>query len=199
MALTQTSLTADITASQLTLPVTSSTGFAANQPVLIGGEYMWCASVVSSTIIKVRSRGSEGTAAMAHDVLSNVATSATFSDFPAVPDGAVSIRPPYVDDIVEVGEDGTIACPNKNTTYVLTKGSALASTTLAQPTKAQNGLRLTFTSQTAFAHVITSVMEDGTTGGSTTATFAAFVGASMILEACNAIWNVLAVQEVTIT
>lgn len=199
MALTQTTLSADITASQLTFAVAATSGFAAGQPMLIDGEYMWCVSVPVSGTVTVRSRGSEGTAAAAHDTLANVATSATFSDFPAVPAGAVAIRPPYVDNIVAVGENGTIACPDKNTTFLLTKATALASTTLAQPTKAQNGLRLTFTSQTAAAHVITSVMEDGTTGGSTTATFTAFIGASFVLVADNAIWNVVAVQSVTIT
>jgi hypothetical protein len=199
MALTQTTLTSDITASQLAFAVGSTTGFAAGQPVLIGGEYMWIVSIPASGIVKVRSRGSEGTAAVAHDTLSNVCTSATLADFPAVPVGAVSVRPPYVDDVVDVGENGTIACPDKDTTYVLTKATALASTTLGTPTKAQNGVRVTFTSQTAAAHVITATMEDGTTGGSTTATFTAFIGASMILEACNAVWNVIAVQNVTIT
>lgn len=199
MALTQTTLTSDITAGQLTFAVGSTTGFAAGQPILIDGEYMYCVSVPVSGTVTVRGRGSEGTAAAAHDTLANVATSATFSDFPAVPVGGVNILPPYVDDIVAVGENGTIACPNKNTTYLLTKASALASTTLAQPTTGQNGLRVTFTSQTAAAHVITAGMEDGTTGGSTTATFTAFKGASMILVADNAIWNVVAVQNVTIT
>src|SRR5574343_1042894 len=196
MALTATTLTTDISATQLQFGVTSSSGFAAGQPVLIGGEYMVCTGVPVSGQITVRSRGNEGTAAAAHDLLSNVLTSATPSDFPAVPTGAVNITPPYVDNIVEVWEYGAIDAPNKNTTFILTKATALASTTLASPTKAQNGIRATFTSQTAAAHVITAVMEDGTTGGSTTATFTAYKGASMILEACNGLWNVIAVQNV---
>ena len=205
MALTRTTLAAACTASDTTLSVTSTTGFpavgtvAGNQPMQIDGEMMFAVGVPASGIVKVRGRGSEGTLAVAHDILADIETSSNPADFPAVPIGAVSPRPPYVDDVITIGQNGAIACPNKNTTYLINKATALASSTLAQPTTAQNGLRLTFTSMTAAAHVITSVMEDGTTGGSTTATYAAFIGATMVLKAANAIWNVESVQLVTIT
>lgn len=202
MALTATTLSSDITASQLKFAVASTTGFAAGQPILIDGEYMYCVSVPVSGTITVRGRGSEGTVASAHDTLSPVATSATFSDFPAVPDGGVSIRPPYVDDIVAVGENGTVPAVDKDTTFLLTKATALSSTTLAAPTKAQNGLKLTFTSQTAAAHVITatSLWGDGVSGSPhTTATWAAYIGASLTVVADNGIWNVVSAVGVTIT
>ncbi len=206
MALTRTSTSAAVTANQVTnLGITSTTGFPAvgilgsRQLVQIDSEFMLVDQVVASGVINVLQRGYNGTIAMAHDILAPVVTSAAPADWQLLPWGSDDTRPPYLDDQKTVGQNGAIACPLKNTTYVLTKGSALASTTLASPAKDQDGLRLTFTSATAFAHVITAVMEDGTTGGSTTATFTAFVGASMILEACNAIWNVIAVQNVTIT
>ncbi len=206
MALTATTLAADLSATSLTATLTStSSGFPAvgtmgsRQLMLIDSEWMMINYIPVANTVKILQRGYNGSAAVAHDILANVLTSSAASDFPAVPVGAVSDRPPYIDDIVTVGENGTIAAPNKNTTYMLNKATALATTVLASPTTAQNGIRATFTSQTAAAHVITAVMEDGTTGGSTTATFTAFKGASMILEAANGIWNVIAVQSVTIT
>ncbi len=150
----------------------------------------------------VRGRGSDGTAAVAHDILAPVSTSSVAGDFPAVPTGGVDNRPPYVDDIVAVGQNGVIAVPNKNTTFLLTKASALATTTLGAPSKGQNGLRLTFTSQTAAAHVITAttLFADAVTGSPhTTATFAAFIGASLTVVADNGLWNIVAAVGVTIT
>jgi hypothetical protein len=206
MALTNTSLAAACTASDLTLSITStSSGFPTvgtlgnRQLMLVDGEYMLIDHVPVAGTVVVKLRGYEGTSAVAHDVLAPVSTSASPSDFPTTPTGASTPRPPYVDAIVSIGQDGDIACPTRNTTFLLDKATALASTTLASPTVAQNGIRATFTSNTAAAHVITATMEDGTTGGSTTATFTAFKGASMILEASAGVWNVVAVQNVTIS
>ena len=94
--------------------------------------------------------------------------------------------------------DGAIAI--KNGTAVLTKGSAGAYT-LAAPTAAQAGTRLRVISQTAFAHVITAtnLIDDGVTGGAKdTATFAAFAGAAIELEAVNLKWAVVGKNVVTI-
>ena len=41
------------------------------------------------------------------------------------------------------GENGEIACPTRDTTIMLTKGSALATTTLADPPKDRDGLTVT--------------------------------------------------------
>jgi hypothetical protein len=82
---------------------------------------------------------------------------------------------------------------------VLKKATALASTTLTDPTAAQDGTMLIITSGTAAAHVITSTFRDGTTGAHTTATYAAFAGATMTLVAQDGGWNVVALQTVTVT
>jgi hypothetical protein len=95
--------------------------------------------------------------------------------------------------------DGAI--PIVTGAYVITKGSA-AALTLAAPTAAQAGTRLTVMAGTAFAHVITAtgLLDDGITGGSkTTATFGAFVGASIELLAYNLKWIVVSKNVVTIT
>lgn len=94
--------------------------------------------------------------------------------------------------------DGAIAIANG--TALLTKGSAGAYT-LAAPTAAQAGTRLRIISQTAFAHVITAtnLIDDGVTGGAKdTATFAAFAGAAIELEAVNLKWAVVGKNVVTV-
>lgn len=88
---------------------------------------------------------------------------------------------------------------------VLSKTSALASTTLAAPTNA--GDRITLICGTAYAHVVTatSLIQDGVTGGAkTTLTFGAFVGASCTLvgiaDAAGALtWGVESKNVCTIT
>lgn len=84
-------------------------------------------------------------------------------------------------------------------TVVLSKGSA-AAITLAAPAS-QDGTKITVTSTTAFAHVITfpaTTLFNGTTGAKTTATFAAFKGASVVFIAIGTSWLVEAVNNVTI-
>lgn len=198
MAFTVTTLAADLSASSNKMTLTSGTGFAAKQIVKIDGEYARVASV-SGTAVKLAQRGSNGTAVMAHDLLSTVITTTDNTDWTAIQMGADTDRPPFVDDVISVGENGTIACPTRNTTIMLTKATALASTTLADPPKDRDGLRLIVTSATDAAHVITGTFADGTTGAHTTATFLAFNGASMILTAQQGTWNTAAFEGVTIS
>jgi hypothetical protein len=77
---------------------------------------------------------------------------------------------------------------------VIARAGAVNATTLAAPTAAQQGTRLTITTGTAYAHTITatSLIHDGVTGGAkTTATFAAYLGASLELVAYNLLWHVV--------
>lgn len=198
MAFTATTLAADLSATGHTATLTSGTGFAAGQKVKIDGEYAKVVSV-SGAVIKLGLRGSDGTAVTAHDILSTVITTSNNQDWTDLQMGAVTDRPPFVDDVISVGENGTIACPTRNTTIMLTKATALASTTLADPPKDRDGLRLTVTSATDAAHVITGTFADGTTGAHTTATYAAFNGASMVLVAQQGTWNTVALENVSIT
>jgi hypothetical protein len=198
MALTATTLAADLSATGLTATLTSGTGFAAGQIVKIDGEYARVASV-SGAIAKLAMRGYNGTVAQAHDLLSTVLTTSDNADWTGLQMGVDSDRPPFVDDVISVGENGTIACPARNTTIVLTKATALSSTTLADPPKDRDGLRVTVTSGTDAAHVITGTFADGTTGAHTTATYQAFNGASMVLVAQQGVWNTVALENVAIT
>jgi hypothetical protein len=105
----------------------------------------------------------------------------------------------FLDPVASAAGDGAITITPG--TVKITKGSA-AALTLAAPTAAQEGTFLTITSQTAFAHVVTatSLLGDGVSGSPhTTATFAAFIGATITLEAINLIWNVVSLKGVTVT
>lgn len=209
MALTRTSLSADLAASDLQVAVTSTTGFPAvgtyavpQQMMQVDDEFMLIERVPASGVVKVMQRGYNGSAAVAHDILAPVATSADPQDWVAVPLGEVVNRPPDFDAVRSVGENGVIPVPTQPTTYVLTKATALASTTFGAPAKDQDGLMVVFTSQTAAAHVITAttLWGDAVSGSPhTTATFAAFIGASLTVRAQNGLWNVISSTGVTIT
>lgn len=208
MALTRTSLTAAIGPSDLTLAVTSTTGFpvvgavGSRQLMQVDDEYMIVEVVPVANVVKVAQRGYNGTAGTAHDILAPVVTSSVAADFANIPVGAEVSRPPFFEDVQSVGQNGIIPVPVRNTVYLLTKATALASTTFAAPGKDQDGLQVTFTSQTAAAHVITatSLWGDAVSGSPhTTATFAAFIGASLTVKADNGLWNVVASVGVTIT
>jgi len=209
MALTNTTLAAACDAKQNTLSITStSSGFPAVgaystplQIMRVDGEDMLISTVVASGIVKVAMRGYNGTAAVPHDLLAVVSTSSAASDFLAVPTGGVSQRPPYVDDIVTLGEDtvfaaaGTAATagvqpyPIKNTTYIITKASACAITLIAvgattpAPSSATMGVTMTFIAGTAQAHTVTyGPGFDGDTTTSDVATANSKVGAVLIVK-----------------
>jgi hypothetical protein len=205
MALSNTTLSAAMLINDTTMAVTSGTGFPGvgvypnggyGQACQVDGEMLFVVTALTSTLMKIRERGAGGTAAAAHDILAPVSTSANHVDFAAWPIGTAAQRPPQVDDMITIGQTpaATLVLPTKNTTYVITKATA-ATWTLPAPTVAQNGLRLTFTSQTAAVHVMTAtaLLNNGLTGSPwTTATFAAFAGAGTTLVANNGLWNVIA-------
>ncbi len=200
MALTNTTLAAACGANDLTLTITStSSGFPAagttgnNQLVKIDGEYMYCVSVPVSGTIVVRGRGSEGTAAVAHQILAPCSTSATNSDFLFPPSGSSTLTPTYADDVVSLGADTTFTAagtaitattyplPVKNTTYILEKATAQA-ITLITASAASIGVRMTFINAIATANTITYTPGFlGDTTSSDIATSATKVGATCVV------------------
>jgi hypothetical protein len=88
----------------------------------------------------------------------------------------------------------------------LTKGS-VAAMTLGPPTAIQEGIELTITSGSAFAHVITAtgLLQNGVTGGAkSTMTMAAFIGARITLLAVMStagagFWHVKSSTSVPVT
>ena len=83
MAITGTNLTADLSATGLTMSVASGTGFPtsggttpqSNFLVRIDKEFMLAILQPTSGVIKLAQRGYNGTTAAAHDTLSYVAVS----------------------------------------------------------------------------------------------------------------------------
>lgn len=111
----------------------------------------------------------------------------------------MSTNYPLTNAVTAYSADGALTLTPGTAT--LTK-AGVAAMTLAAPTVAQEGLILRVVSQTANAHTITAtgLIDDGVTGGSkTTATFAAFAGASIALMASNLKWAVLSKNAVTIS
>lgn len=215
MAITATALTADLSASGLTMTVSSGTGFptaggttpSSNYVVRIDKEFMLATLQPTSGIIKLAQRGYNGTAARSHDVLAKVEVSSNPGDFADPSAGNVVSLPPYLPNEQTIGEDYTFttteiaAFGNQPRNFPILKATA-AAITLVAPSKAQDGLELTFTSLTAAAHVITAttLFGDAVSGSPhTTATFAAYIGASITLQARNGIYNVISTTGVTIT
>lgn len=165
MAFTTTTLAASCLAGdlQLTLTDTTGAGFPAvgaaplNQPIQIDGEITYLVSTLSKAtpgVIKVARRGSEGTFAVAHDILAPVRTSPLPADFSQPSAPAIADITPTVDAVVTIGQDQAIVVPLVSTTYYITKASA-AAITIAASANGTPGVKLTFISQTSFAHTIT--------------------------------------------
>lgn len=214
MPITQTALTADLSTTGLTMTVTSGSGFPTVGTIATPGylvridkEYLLAVSQPVAGIIKLAQRGYNGTAAAPHDILAKVEVSAIGGDFADPSAGNVVPLPNYLPNEQTIGEDYTFtsteiaAWGNQPRNFPILKGSA-AAIVLVAPSKAQDGLVLEFTSLTAFAHVITAttLLGDAVSGSPhTTATFAAFIGATLRLEARNGVYNVIGAVGVVIT
>lgn len=112
---------------------------------------------------------------------------------------AAAAASPQSDTVNTLSADGAI--PIVTGTYKITK-AGVAALTLAAPRADQEGTRLTVVGQTANAHTITAtgLLDDGVTGGSkNTALFAAFVGATIVLEAVGLKWSVVSLKAVTVS
>lgn len=203
MALVRTTLTAPITAGQLTFGVASTSNSAfpgvgaaplVYQPLVIDDEVMFLVSVPAVNTITVRMRGSDGSDASAHDIGSTVVTTSNALDWPPTQAGMSTLRPPSTPDIVTYGQSGAIAVPIEGATYAFLAATSAGAYTLGAPSLALNGIEITITSQTAFAHVVVATglyFPSSVTGPLSTATFPANVSATMQLVAQNGFWNVI--------
>lgn len=191
MALTATSLSAACDEKTLTFNVTAATGATVGGFMRIDAEFSFI-TAINGTQIEVRGRGSYGGSAVAHAVLAPVVFGLT-TDLANLGQLETLPVPTEDEDLVTIGANGAIQVPLRKTTFLITKGSALASSTFANPSASQDGLEVTFIGSTDFAHVITTVaVHDGTTGAHTTCTSAAFAGSSLTLKASKARWLVKA-------
>lgn len=206
MAIAQTTLAAAVGADDLTFKITSATGVSAGMAARVDDEFIGEVLSVDGTTVRVRGRGWDGTAGKAHRILAPIAFYTKTGSFPdaltylQIPPGHVVPQPPEQEITDTVGADGTYTVPANDTTVWLQKATALA-LTLPAPSKLENGRRLKFVSGTAAAHVITAtgLLQDGVTGGGkNTATFAAFIGASIELVAKDGTWAVQSLKAVTV-
>jgi hypothetical protein len=196
MAQTTTTISAAVGATDLTIPVTSATGFAAGNYLRLDNEFMVVSSV-SGTNISVRSRGDKGSGAVAHNILA-IANTGLDSDLAVQPMGQAAQIDPQFPTIVTYSAAGAIAIPVQNTMVVLNGGAARAMT-LAGPGKDQDGLTLTVLNASAFAHTVTYTAGFyGDTTSSDVITFAAKAGASFICVARGGTWGLLGLTNCTI-
>ena len=187
MAKTNTTLSVAATADARDVTVTSATGATVGGFLKMDEEYSFI-QAISGTRISLTQRGALSSRAVAHAVLAPVCFG-LLSDLPS----DLSLSEPSDREYKSIGANGAIACPTKNTTYFINKGSALASSTLAQPGAEQNGLEVTFVGATDYAHVVSiATGADGTTGNHTTLTSPAYKGGSLTLVAYQATWLVKA-------
>jgi hypothetical protein len=208
MSLQQTALTAPITFNQVgNIGVASTAAFPpvgtpfVNQTVLIDNEYMSCIGVPMVNVITLGRRGIEGSAAVAHDTLSNVYTTVNNADWGPVPTAVTAQNDPSDDIVISIGQDSTITPATGNVAYNINKLTA-CNITLNAPALMANGVSVEFTSQTAAAHVITAtgLINDGTSGSPhNLATFAAQKGATITFTPENGFYNVQALQNVVVS
>ncbi len=216
MAITQTYLSADLSATGLAMTVNSGTGFPtsggttpqSNYMVRIDKEKMLAILQPTDGFIRIAQRGYDGTVAASHDILAKVEVSSNPGDFANAPAGQTISLPSYVPDMQTIGEDYTFtlaeiaAYGNQPRNFAITKATA-AAITLVAPSKAQDGEVLIFTSLTAVLHVITAtglLANGGTASPYTTATVAnTEIGSTLTLMAQNGLWNVVAATNWTLS
>ena len=204
MALTRTFLSVAMQPNDITMVPASLTAFPAagitlgaspQQPVWVQDELMYCYGVTLAGIVQIRSRGSEGQRAVFHDINSPVVTSPNPADFPALATGSMVMQNISDTDVQTLGSTQTISAPNEDVRYAL-NGTAAITVTLTAPTLAPNGIRVSFTSLTAFAHALTgatALFNNGAAGSPfTSITYPAQVGATVTLETWNGLYNVVA-------
>ncbi len=190
MALTTTTCSAAIAASDTSLTVASATGFGPGYYLKVNAELMRVAtSYVSGLAIPVI-RGVNGTYSQAHAITSNV-TAGLPSDFAdAAPQGAVSYPFIRVRQSRSYNAAGAIAVPTPgNDMFAVINGTTARAMTLANPTKDQDGDMLIIISNGKAAHTVTYTAGLGNAGtGYTVATFTTGSQQTLSLIAVNGIW-----------
>lgn len=105
-------------------------------------------------------------------------------------------------DFTEVNSSGSVALPPSvgSAEYLVTKAGVQAMTLAAPVSVVDDGKIIIVQSNTANAHTLTATGLLNTGSASVNlATFAAFAGAGVILQACRGKWNVLSATGITFT
>jgi hypothetical protein len=190
MGLTATTLTNPITDRDDTILVAAVTGAAEGGIVKLNDEYAFIVSVdTTAKTLKLRSRGSFGTSAKAHAASTPVIFGA-LGDMPLDPGPGQSFaKNPQEPEIVTLTTTGSLTPPTRDTTVHLI-GAAAITTTLTSPSLAADGVRVTFLTGSAHAHVINYADQFLGAATSDVATFAANVGNSLTVVAQAGKWRV---------
>jgi|SRR6185369_7800515 len=194
----RTTLASACGAGDQSINVTSATGFAVGQTIMVDGEYMVQTGAANGTVIPVQRVGQGGSIVSAHPILASVVTG-TATEFPPPQQGWPTNPALYKKVIVSYGASGAIVPPTSDTIIFLDKATA-AAMTLASPTGATpDGVEVTIYSNTAAAHTVTYTPGfNGDTTTSDVATFAATIGNSITLLSARGLWGVKCAAGVTL-
>jgi acetylglutamate kinase len=194
-----TTLAAACSASDQQIVVTSATGFAVGQPIVVDGEYMvQIAAAIATTTIPVQRGGKNGSVQSAHAILSTVGTG-TNAEFPGPQAGWPTNPAIYKKVQVSYGASGAIAPPTCDTIVFLNKATAGAMTLVSPTGATPDGTEVTIYSNTAAAHTVTYTAGfNQDTTASDVATFAATSGNSMTMIASRGVWGLKCVYGVTV-
>lgn len=200
--MTVTTLAAAMDANGLSMQVASVAGATVGGFAKIDNEWTKITQIVAP-IIFVRERGGEGGTALPHDVNAAV-TFGIGTEMPAPGAGEIVPAPTEDRTLISVGSDQTIPWNSlrRDSIVTITKTGTAAALVLEPPPATADGIQLTIVSATALAHIVTAtgLIDDGVTGGAKgTATFAAFVGASIGLVSSRGHWAVLSLKGVAVT
>ena len=99
-----------------------------------------------------------------------------------------------------IAATGVVVNPHVSAKYLITSPGIAASTLAAPANPADNGLTISITSTTAFAHTLTAtgLLQTGSAAANV-ATFAAFAGAGLTLQAYGGKWLVRSQVGITFT
>lgn len=196
MSITLTTLSAAVALGDTQINVTSATGFAVGNLILVDGEWMSQTGPAVGTVIPVQRGGKNGTVQSAHAILATTQTGLP-TDWAGPQAGWPTNPAIYKKQIVSYGASGAIVAPTADTLIFLNKATA-AAMTLVSPTGAPDGIEVTIYSTTAAAHTVTYTPGfHGDTTSSDVATFAATTGNSFTILSAGGVWGLKCAAGVT--
>ncbi len=196
MAITlSTTLAVAITAADQKIKLTSGTNAAVGMIAKMEQEYALITAIASDGVTCTVSRlGLYGGAVAAHKILTPVEVSAA-ADFPGAPTGSAIPIPYSVPELKTYGAGGALQIPNEDASLFLV-GTTTACT-LALPSTAQDGLKLTVQAGAAQAYVVTLPSATGYKNTTGSATFGGAIGDNMVIQAYKGQWLPVSVINVT--
>jgi hypothetical protein len=190
-----TTLNGAHTETQTSLKLTSGTGVDVGDFMKIDSEFMKVLDITTTPLVKV-ARGVNSTLAAAHGTLATVAIGLA-SEFPPVGQFPSSDGSGLPDRTYTYGASGAITvAPGL---HILKGPSGSVTMTLADPTAAQNGMRLTLTAATSQAYTVTSVSGFGAGGGALDVATYNAIGDTLVIQAINGVWNIIGNAGVVIS